>query len=161
MSLRRIPSLLAWRAWPSQAVTVDERFKDNGIVTGPPHVRFYAGVPLTTPDGHNLGTLCVIDRVPRTLNGEQQDALRVLARQVVAQLVLRRQVENLKSMAAVREKAEADLRVSEDRFRAFVDNSPAVAVVKDEQGRYVFLNERFVRRFNAVRRQADFPFSDN
>ena len=67
----------------------DERFHDNPLVTGEPHVRFYAGTPLKTAEGHSLGTLCVIDHVPRRLTPEQQEALGALGRQVEAQLRLR------------------------------------------------------------------------
>jgi hypothetical protein len=70
--------------------TLDSRFVDNPLVTDSPGVRFYAGVPLTTPDGFNLGTLCVLDRQPRTLPPQQQRALEALARQVIALLELRR-----------------------------------------------------------------------
>ena len=65
----------------------DERFADNPLVRGEPQVHFYAGVPLITPDGHALGTLCAVDRVPRQLSPEQQDALRALARQAMDQLL--------------------------------------------------------------------------
>jgi phosphoribosyl 1,2-cyclic phosphodiesterase len=57
----------------------DARFADNPIVVGPPHVRFYAGCPLTLPDGHMLGTLCVLDTRPRQLSAEQRGLLRDLA----------------------------------------------------------------------------------
>ncbi|MGL4550021.1 MAG: sensor domain-containing diguanylate cyclase [Gemmataceae bacterium] len=118
----------------------DARFADNPSVTGGPRIRFYAGTPLSTPDGHNVGTLCVIDRAPRQLAPAQVEALRCLARQVNALLRLRIQVAAL-------ERAEAKVRAEEERFRAFMDNSPAVAFMKDEAGRMVYVNDPLCRRF--------------
>ncbi len=68
----------------------DERFAENPLVTDDPHVRFYAGAPLVTPDGFAIGTLCVLDRRPRELSDEQKEGLRVLSRQVMAQMELAR-----------------------------------------------------------------------
>lgn len=70
--------------------STDERFKENPLVIGDPNVRFYAGAPLVAPDGSGLGALCVLDRVPRKLTDDQQLTLKVLGRQVMNQLELRR-----------------------------------------------------------------------
>lgn len=73
----------------------DERFVDNELVTCAPGIRFYAGVPLVTPTGHSIGTLCVIDYQPRELSAVQARTLEALARQVVMQLELHRISANL------------------------------------------------------------------
>ena len=72
---------------------MDPRFADNPLVTGWPHLRFYAGAPLETNDGYRLGTLCVCDYRPRGLLDMQKEALRTLARQVMILLELRRTVK--------------------------------------------------------------------
>ena len=68
----------------------DARFADSSLVTRSPHIRFYAGFPLTTPEGFALGTLCAIDRKPRQLSAGQKTAMQALSRQVMALLELRR-----------------------------------------------------------------------
>jgi diguanylate cyclase (GGDEF)-like protein len=68
----------------------DERFRDNPLVRGEPHIRFYAGAPLRTREGHNLGTLCVIGQEPRILSGNENQLLLDLAGLVIQQLEARR-----------------------------------------------------------------------
>jgi GAF domain-containing protein len=75
--------------------TKDDRFKSNPLVVADPKIRFYAGAPLITPDGHALGTLCILDKQARDLSAAQKKALRVLARLVVSQLELRRHSKEL------------------------------------------------------------------
>ena len=66
----------------------DVRFHDNPLVTGEPHIRFYAGHPLTGPGGQKVGTLCIADRQPRTLDESELGALREMARIVERELGL-------------------------------------------------------------------------
>ena len=68
----------------------DKRFVDNALVTEDPRIRFYAGAPLMTDEGHNLGTLCVIDTKPRTITAQQEKILQALARRVISEMKLRR-----------------------------------------------------------------------
>lgn len=70
---------------------VDPRFRANPLVTSAPHIRFYAGAPLHSPEGHNLGTLCVIDRRPRQITTQQEHQLALLAQMVMHEIELRRQ----------------------------------------------------------------------
>ncbi len=97
----------------------DARFAANPLVLGPPNIRFYAGAPLLTGDGLGLGTLCVIDRVPRTIGPEEIRALRGLARQAMIQMELRRIVLEVDSAADPARVAEARAD-GERRLRALL-----------------------------------------
>ena len=73
----------------------DARFADNPLVTGYPHIRFYAGAPLVMSSSHAMGSLCVIDRVPRQLQADHQQALLVLSEHVVSLLEVRLRTNQL------------------------------------------------------------------
>jgi PAS domain S-box-containing protein len=124
---------------------VDERFAANPLVTGDPHIRFYAGAPLIDQEGYALGTLCVIDRVPRELTPEQSEALMILSRQVMSQIELRTSVAALEETIAERERVEARLRESEERYRYLVDNARDIIYRTDREGRFIFFNEAALR----------------
>ena len=86
----------------------DPRFSSNPFVVSDPKIRFYAGAPFTSSDGHPLGTLCVVDIVPRQLTPSQETALLALSRQVQAQFELRRNLIELRAALAERDRAEAE-----------------------------------------------------
>ncbi|MDC3959309.1 sensor histidine kinase [Polyangium jinanense] len=103
----------------------DERFADNPLVTGAPNVRFYAGAPLATADGHNIGTLCVIDNGPRQLDDDQRSALSALARQVAAQIDLRRANGRLA-------KLNGELVARAREAQAVIEQRKVIERIKDE-----------------------------
>jgi PAS domain S-box-containing protein len=88
----------------------DPRFLSNAVVTGSAHIRFYAGAPLKTPSGQNLGSLCVVDSIPREFSSAQQALLADLAAVVVDELELRRTARGLREAAAALQKSESVLR---------------------------------------------------
>ena len=95
----------------------DPRFRDSPLVTGDPHMRFYAGVPIVLDDGGALGTLCIVDTTPRGLPPAQARALQVLARQVAVLFELRRRVHQVEEQAAALY-ALSERRLAEQRHSA-------------------------------------------
>ena len=114
VALRQLPRDIAFCAHAIQQphlfvvpdALLDVRFRDNPLVRTEPHIRFYAGAPLVTMDGHALGTICVLDREPRVLTKAQEAALEALKRQVVSQLELRLSLDDLAGALAARDHAE-------------------------------------------------------
>ena len=126
---------------------MDARFGSNPLVTGDPAIRFFAGVGLFTSGGDPLGTLSVLDMSPRILTAEQSHALEVLGRQVSVLLEALVQRKALEEVRAEKEKFSANLRASEELFRAFMNASPFLSYIKDAAGRLLFYNRAFAQRF--------------
>lgn len=100
----------------------DARFLDNPLVTGAPHVRFYAGVPLDSPSGHKLGTLCVIDSEKGSLSSDQIEMLERLARQVVSQMELRKKSKFLNRALDDIKKANESLQIANSAKSDFISS---------------------------------------
>jgi len=108
----------------------DDTFKDNPFVAGEMHVRFYAGAPLIDPEGHHLGSLCVVDTVPRKLTAEQRDALRTLADEVMSHFLLRKQKQEL----------QKSLEAHKEFFNLF-DSSPDIHFIAAEDASIELINK--------------------
>jgi len=122
---------------------LDARFRDNPLVTGAPHVRFCAGVPLRSHDGHNLGALCAMDSAPKTLTAEQTRVLVDLANLVVDGLELRLVGEEARQEAAGREAIEDELRKSEERMRDIINASSDWLWEMGPDLRFTFFSKSF------------------
>lgn len=121
--------------------TQDERFRDNDLVVGEPHIRFYVGAPLVSKDGVPLGSLCVISPVARAgLTDLQKQGLSVLAAGVMNRLEVRR--VNL-ARQAWEDAAEADLAASEERFRVLADTMPQMVWSTRPDGYHDYYNARW------------------
>ena len=92
-------------------------FHENPLVNGPPHLRFYAGIPLISTDGYALRALAVMDRAPRALNDTQISTLEMLAEQIIVHIELRRQRRDLEQVAAERDRMNTELRRQAEDLR--------------------------------------------
>jgi PAS domain S-box-containing protein len=101
-------------------------FSANPFVTGSPDIRFYAGAPLTSPEGYNIGTLCVIDTKPKTLTEEQKDSLRTLSKFVISQFELR--------------KAKEELEESRSHYYDLVERSTDVIYISSSSGTFTYIS---------------------
>ncbi len=131
--------------------TLDPRFADSSLVTAEDGLRFYAGMPLETSEGHTLGTLCVFDRVPRVLTAEQQAALRILASQINVRLELRAKHRAFEEAIHDAQAAKLRAQMLEQRFQTFMDSGPFLAFIKDIDGRFIYYNETMAKQFGVSR----------
>ena len=135
-------------------VLEDERFATNPLVLSDPNIRFYAGVPLVTPDNYPLGTLCVIDRIPRRLTSEQIEALRTLGRQVISQMELRINLTKLENTVVKYKQTESALLSSVATNRALLNAIPDSMFRLSREG--TFMNYKAPHERDLFVRQREF-----
>jgi diguanylate cyclase (GGDEF)-like protein/PAS domain S-box-containing protein len=128
----------------------DPRFKHSPLVNGRTRIRFYAGAPLVTPDGQAIGTVCVMDRTARRLDEGQRAALRTLADQSVALVVLRERLADAEATMAAGEAARAELEERQERYRTIVDSANDGIWFVDQSDTIAFVNRRMAEMLGAT-----------
>lgn len=114
--------------------TLDPRFRDNPLVTGHPHIRFYAGAPLVSEDGIRIGALCVIDSSPRSdLTSLQRQGLQLLAANIMLLLTSRRSIR----------RNDHELEEQEAKFRVLADAMPQMVWSTQPDGYHDYYNARW------------------
>jgi len=127
---------------------LDDRFLDNPLVTGAPHLRFYAGASLTTKDGFAIGSLCVLDFKPRILDRHQQHTLKILAKQVMNLMELNWSLHILQQQHTETQHQKIIIEESEIKLNALFNSSKDTHILVDRQLNVVAFNKaaaEFVR----------------
>ncbi|MBD2665343.1 multi-sensor signal transduction histidine kinase [Richelia sinica FACHB-800] len=135
----------------------DERFVNNPVVTTYPYVRFYAGMPLITTQGYVLGTLCVIDQVPRQIDARQVSALKALSDLVIEQLELRKQIRNVSILTEelmTKEQAiSAAAQMARDKIVNILESITDAFLALDKDWRFTYLNPQAERLLQKTQEQ--------
>lgn len=111
-------AILGESVFTVEDAAADFRFADNPLVINEPNIRFYAGIPVATSNKLPLGTLCVIDTIPRHLTHEQKQALEILGRQVSVRLELRTQRRALQQVLTENHELREQMRETQDLLAA-------------------------------------------
>ncbi|MBD2385532.1 GAF domain-containing protein [Cylindrospermum sp. FACHB-282] len=124
----------------------DEQLANNAVVKGYPYIRFYVGIPLITPKGDMLGTLCIIDKVPRELSPQQVEAIVALSRLVIDQLELRRSVAEVsrisRELMAQEQAAHAASEAARNRIANILESITDAFFALDQQWRFTYVNRQ-------------------
>ncbi|MBK0378892.1 GAF domain-containing protein [Mucilaginibacter segetis] len=125
---------------------LDKRFANNPAVTNAPHVRFYAGVPLTTHDGHSLGSLCILDTKPRQLSDSQLHLLKVLAKRIVL-------ITEFDFSLNIMKEQYLEAKSSEMKLRSFFESSGSCHVLLGREMEILAFNKNmadFIEKMHYV-----------
>ncbi|RYZ62918.1 MAG: GAF domain-containing protein, partial [Proteobacteria bacterium] len=144
----------------------DERFADNPLTLGQPHVRFYAGATLQASNGEKLGTLCVIDSKPRALSENQQKSLSALADQVMALIEARKAALDITNQRNNERTLALEVDHERKRLQTIFDSSPSgLAIVREPDFIFEKFNAMFATFLNANdfigKKWSDYKFGKN
>lgn len=134
--------------------TKDPRFAQNSIVTNEPNVRFYAGAPLITRDGHRIGSMCVLDSKPNELDKQQQLMLKILSRQAINLMEFRISVELLENNKVEFQKQQEIIRKAEISQRSFFESAPNFHVLLGKAGEVIDFNKvayNFIKKIHSIK----------
>ena len=126
-------------------LAADPDFAAHPLTGAQAGIRFFAGAPLVSPSGHAIGGLCVLDWAPRRLAPRQEEALQVLARQVITHLELRRNLRKLEQSIAGHEQSEAALREAEVKYRGIFENVNEGIYQTTPEGQWLAANPKLAR----------------
>jgi len=122
-------------------LSIDQRYKDNPLVTGDLKARFYAGAPLTTKEGHNIGSLCVVDTQSRGLEDHQRNTLNVLSKQVINLMELNWNLKILAEKNEEHKQHKKTLEESEIKLNAVFNSTADLHVLVDKQLEILAFNQ--------------------
>jgi PAS domain S-box-containing protein len=129
--------------------SLDGRFADNPLVAGQPGIRFYAGAPISLCTGERVGTLCVIDRMPRQLHSQQREVLVLLAAAAAKAMEGRRALRLLEEASAAERRMNALIESERTQLRTLLQTIPELVWLKDGAGVYLACNLAFEQLFGA------------
>lgn len=124
-------TIVAEESFEVPDLTADDRFKDRFYVTGAPKVTYYFGIPLQTNDGHNLGSLCVLDQIGKEISPEKVELLKIIANEIVNRLTAIKVIQQLQS--TVKEAKETHRKVAHD-IRGPLGGIISLAQIISDQG---------------------------
>jgi len=126
---------------------LDPRFVSNPLVTGLPHIRFYAGVPIVMPEGEQVGTLCVIDRQPRLLTSLQRATLLDLAQLASNALQMRQQARELDRLTQIELRTKQEIINKDALYQSIVEDQSDLISLSLPTGELTFVNRAYAQHF--------------
>ncbi|MFN8671795.1 MAG: ATP-binding protein [Candidatus Sericytochromatia bacterium] len=128
----------------------DDRFKNNNLVLNSPNIRFYAGAPLTTMEGYNIGAICVIDKKPNFLNEEQKKSLQILAKKVMTEMYLKETMKDYFQKLNTIQKIQKESQIQLSQINSLLESSDNFILLIDKDMKILSFNNKFKHGFELI-----------